>query len=184
LIPYWSQQRNVLIPHKRRLATRDDLDAVHDIYMHPEVVPFLGIDPASREEFIPVYEALLATGAFFVVTREDEVRGFYRINRQKGRASHVAVLETLAIAPAEQGTGLAQAMIGEALEVLRGEGVLRVELMVEADNPRALAFYRKLGFEQEGRLRAAYKRSHQPGYVDELLLARLLDVLPQSSAKG
>jgi putative acetyltransferase len=164
----------MLIPHKRRLATHDDLDAVHAIYMHADVVPFLGIDPASREDFIPVFEALLATGAFYVAVRDGEVRGFYRVNRQKGRARHVAVLETLAIAPTEKGTGFALAMISEALEILRSEGVRRVELMVEADNPRGLAFYRKLGFEQEGQLRAAYKRSHQPYYVDELLLAKLL----------
>jgi RimJ/RimL family protein N-acetyltransferase len=36
-----------------------------------------------------------------------------------------------------------------------------------------LAFYRKLEFEQEGRLRAAYKRANQTDYVDELLMARL-----------
>jgi putative acetyltransferase len=83
------------------------------------------------------------------------------------------VLETLAIDPVEKGSGFAHAMIGEALECMRQEGVRRVELMVEADNPRALAFYRKLEFEQEGRLRAAYKRANQTDYVDELLMARL-----------
>ena len=65
-------------------------------------------------------------------------------------------------------------MVNEAIECLRQDGVSRVELLVEADNPRALAFYRKLGFEQEGRLRAAYKRAHQAEYVDEILMARLL----------
>ncbi|HEV7607631.1 MAG TPA: GNAT family N-acetyltransferase [Steroidobacteraceae bacterium] len=164
----------MLNPRIRRLARHDDLAAVHRIYMDDEVVPFLGIDPMPLDDFRPVFEGLLATKAFFVAARDDEVRGFYRVNRQKGRSQHVAVLETLAISPSEKGTGFAQAMIAEALECMRQEGIRRVELMVEADNPRALAFYRKLEFEQEGRLRAAYKRANQPDYVDELLMARLI----------
>lgn len=163
----------MLIPSIRHLATPADFAAVYTIYMDDSVVPFLGIDPAAPDDFKPVFDGLLATGAFFVAVRDKEVRGFYRINRQKGRSRHVAVLETLAVMPSEKGTGFAQAMIVEALECMRKEGILRVELMVEADNPRAFAFYRKLGFAQEGRLRAAYKRANQPEYVDELLMALL-----------
>jgi ribosomal protein S18 acetylase RimI-like enzyme len=65
-------------------------------------------------------------------------------------------------------------MVSEAIDCLRGEGILRVELLVEADNPRGVAFYRKLGFQLEGTLHAAYKRSHEKRYVDELLMARWL----------
>jgi ribosomal protein S18 acetylase RimI-like enzyme len=161
-------------PQLRRLATPQDLSAVYDIYMQPEVVPYLGIDPMPIGEFEPVFAALVATGSFYVVPRDGVVRGFYRENRQKGRSRHVVTLETLAIAPSEKGSGFAAAMIAEAIELMRAEGVLRVELMVEADNARGIAFYRKLGFEQEGRLRAAYKRASQPEYVDEILMARLL----------
>jgi putative acetyltransferase len=121
-----------------------------------------------------VFAALLATGAFYVAIVDDEVRGFYRVNRHPGRSRHAAALETLAIAPSEKGSGFSRAMIEEAIEQMRSDGILRVELMVEADNPRALAFYRKLGFEQEGRLRNAYKRADRLDYVDELLLARWL----------
>ncbi len=163
----------MLIPRLRRLARPDDLATVHRIYMHDEVVPYLGQDPMPIGDFRPEFEALLATNAFFVALRNEEVRGFYRVNRQKGRSRHVAILETLAISPDEKGSGFALAMMSEALQCMREEGILRVELMVEADNSRALAFYRKLGFEQEGRLRAAYKRAHQAEYVDELLMARL-----------
>lgn len=158
----------------RRLATSDDLSAVYAIYVHPEVVPYLGYDPMPLAAFEPVFAGLLGSGSFYVVPRDGEVRGFYRENRQKGRSRHVVTLETLAIAPSEKGSGLAAAMIGEAVELMRADGVRRVELMVEADNARGIAFYHKLGFEQEGRLRAAYKRADQPDYVDEILMARLI----------
>lgn len=162
----------------RRLAVPDDLAAVHAIYMHPEVVPYLGIDPASLDDFRPVFDALLASRAFFVVPGASGLRGMYRVNRQDGRALHVATLQTLAVAPAERGTGIAKAMIEEAIECMRADGILRVELMLEVDNPRALAFYRKLGFEQEGVLRGAYKRSHETHYVDEILMGRWLGEAP------
>lgn len=158
----------------RRLAAPGDLTAVHGIYMHAEVVPYLGIDPVSVDGFRPVFDALLATGSFFVVPRDGVVCGFYRITRHPGRARHAAALETLAIAPAAKGSGFARAMIEEALDGMRADGILRVELMVEADNPRGIAFYRKLGFEQEGVLKRAYKRAGDRDYVDEILMAKWL----------
>jgi ribosomal protein S18 acetylase RimI-like enzyme len=161
-------------PRLRRLATLEDLPAVHRIYTHDEVAPFLGFDPVPLADFRPIYADLLATRSFYVAEREGQVRGFYRLNRQKGRSKHVVVIETLAIDPIEKSSGFAHAMIGEALENMRQDGIRRVELLVEADNPRAFAFYRKLGFEQEGRLRAAYKRANELDFVDELLMALLL----------
>jgi putative acetyltransferase len=157
----------------RRPATTGDLVAVHAIYMHPDVVPFLGIDPAPLEDFEPVFTELLA-GSLFVVEDGGKVRGFYRATRYKGRAQHVATLQTLAIDPAAKGSGLATAMVMEAIECMRADGILRVELLVEADNPRGVAFYRKLGFELEGCLKKAYKRAGETGYVDELIMARWL----------
>ena len=50
----------------------------------------------------------------------------------------------------------------------------RVELYAEADNPRALRFYAKLGFVHEGTLRQFYKRAHQAHYVDEWVMGLLL----------
>ena len=157
-----------------RLATLDDLDAVYDIYMDEDVVPFLGFDPMPLAEFAPVMADLVATQAFHVVVKNGLVRGFYRVSTHPGRARHVAYLGTFAVAPDERGTGLAASIIETVVSRLQSEGVRRVELMLEADNPRALRFYEKLGFEFEGRLRSAYRRSHQSHDVDELLMARLL----------
>lgn len=165
-----------------RLALPTDFDAVHAIYMHEEVVPFLGVDPMAKADFRPVFDALVAGGCFFVVERGGVVRGFYRAVRHEGRARHAAYLGTLAVSPEEKGTGFAAAMMTEAIARLADAGVLRVELMLEADNPRARAFYRKLGFELEGTQRAAYKRAGQDHYIDELMMARLLAPLPRATA--
>lgn len=161
-----------------RLSSTSDFEAVYSIYMNDEVVPFLGFDPMPREEFGAIFASLVSAKCFFVVELAGVVKGFYRVTRHEGRAHHAAYLGTLAVSPAERGSGFAFRMVSEAIENLKAQGILRVELMLEADNPRALAFYRKLGFVQEGTMRAAYKRSNQRHYIDELILAKLLEPLP------
>lgn len=158
----------------RRLVNPSDFNRVYDIYMHAAVVPYLGFDPMPREAFGKVFDPLLESGCFYVFEVEGEVMGFYKAQRHLGRAAHVAYLGTLAVAPEAQGRGVAGAMLRDALARLLSAGVTRVELTVEADNPRAIAFYERLGFVHEGTQRAAYKRASDEDYVDELMYGLLL----------
>jgi putative acetyltransferase len=158
----------------RRLATPADRDAVFAIYSHPEVTPYLTYEPMSPQAFVPVYDELLASGSFHVWTEGGEVAGFYRATRHPGRVNHVVLLGTLAVDPRRHGQGIARAMLDDAVSHLRAQGVRRLELYAEADNPRALRFYGKLGFVHEGTLRQFYKRAHQAHYVDEWVMGLLL----------
>jgi putative acetyltransferase len=151
-----------------------DFDRVFDIYMHDAVVPFLGFDPMPREAFGKVFDPLFESGCFYVYEVDGEVMGFYKAQRHMGRAAHVAYLGTLAVAPEAQGHGVAGLMLQDALAKLLSAGVTRVELTVEADNPRAIAFYERLGFVYEGTQRAAYKRASDEDYTDELMYGLLL----------
>lgn len=160
-----------------RLATSADLDAVHAIYMDKDAIPYLGVDPMSRADFMTVMDGLVAGGDFFVVEHAGRIQGFYRAARQGGRAHHVAYLGTFAVAREARGTGLARSILETVIARLHDEGVVRVELSVEADNSRAIRFYGKLGFELEGTLRSAYKRSGDAHYTDELYMAKLLPPL-------
>ena len=159
----------------RRLVIPADQDRVYDIYMHDEVVPYLGFDPMPRDAFSKVFDPLFESGCFYVYELDGQVQGFYKAQRHIGRAAHVAYLGTLAVAPEVKGRGVAGAMLEDAIARLRRAGVRRVELTVEADNPRAIAFYQRLGFMHEGTQRAAYKRAADDGYVDELMYGLLLD---------
>jgi putative acetyltransferase len=159
----------------RRLARPADIESVHAIYMHPRVIPFLGHDAMPLEDFRAVFRALLASEDFFIYESAGQFAGFYKASRYAGRARHVACLGTLAINPALQGRGFGRAMVMDAIARLRSEGACRIELLVEADNAHAIGFYRRLGFEHEGIQRKAYKRAGEAAYVDELMMALLLE---------
>lgn len=161
-----------------RLATLADRDAVYSIYMHPAVIPFLGYDPMSLEDFAPVFQELVDCRSFYLLERDGDIAGFCRTTRHAGRASHVATLGTLAVSPRWHGSGVARELLEQIIAMLKAQGVLRAELMLEVDNPRAFAFYGKLGFEKEGIMRAAYKRSTDAHYTDEIFMSKLLADLP------
>jgi ribosomal protein S18 acetylase RimI-like enzyme len=143
----------------RRLAVENDLEEVFAIYMHDEVIPFLGFDALPADQFRPHFQDLLLDGDFFVVEVDGRVAGLYRLSRREGRARHVACLSTFAIAPGLRGGGLARQVLDDAILRLGAAGIRRVELTVESDNARAIAFYTKTGFEREGTLREAYRRA-------------------------
>jgi L-phenylalanine/L-methionine N-acetyltransferase len=87
------------------------------------------------------------------------------------RRHHVRSV-SLAISPQWQGRGLGRRLMQRLLHWAdRWTHTLRIELMVHADNERAIALYRSLGFAEEGRHRGyALKDGH---YVDSLSMARL-----------
>ena len=87
------------------------------------------------------------------------------------RRAHVRMLG-IGIAPGWQGRGVGKLLIGRLLDWAdRWAGVLRVELTVHADNDRAIALYRAMGFVEEGRHRAYALKDGR--YVDALCMARL-----------
>lgn len=78
----------------------------------------------------------------------------------------------IGIGKAVQGRGIGTALMNALLDYAdRWAGILRIELTVWADNERAIALYRKSGFEIEGRLRAYGLRDGR--FVDALSMARL-----------
>ena len=158
-----------------RLARPEDIEAVHAIYMHASVIPWLAHDPMDLDAFRVVFAKLLAAENFFVEERDGAVAGFYRVTQYEGRASHVAELGTLAIHPDWQGRGLAYDMVAMALENMKAAGVIRAQLLVEPENTRAIAFYVRMGFHQESIQRRAYRRSGEPGEIDDIVMVRFLD---------
>jgi putative acetyltransferase len=156
-----------------RPATDADIASIHALYTDPAVIPFMLHEPMSLEAFGPIYASLLY-GGLMVWEVDGRIAGMYRTPTGEGRASHTALLSTVAVHPDFHGGGIARTMLEDALERLRARGVRRVELLAEADNARGLAFYRKLGFEVVAVMKDAYRAFGRPGYIDDILMARML----------
>jgi putative acetyltransferase len=87
------------------------------------------------------------------------------------RRRHAASLG-LVVADQAQGQGIGSALMGALLDYAdRWAMLLRIELTVYADNARAIALYRRHGFEVEGTHRAYALRDGV--FVDALAMARL-----------
>nr|WP_294866392.1 GNAT family N-acetyltransferase [uncultured Pseudogulbenkiania sp.] len=113
-----------------------------------------------------------STHALVACDAEDRAIAYGAVMRPPQlRRAHTASL-ALAVHEDWQGKGVGRRLLGALLEYADNWlGLTRLELHVYADNERAIALYRLLGFEEEGRLRADSFRDGE--FVDGLLMARL-----------
>jgi len=80
----------------------------------------------------------------------DEPRGLVGFSRQTAaNLSHRGTLTAMYVAPELRGSGAATALVGALLDGARGV-VEQIHLSVNADNERAVRFYRRMGFSEYG----------------------------------
>lgn len=96
--------------------------------------------------------------------------GFHPLEGPK--LSHKGVLWGMYVRPECRGTGLATALVESLIEYAREHQVEQIQLTVAASNPRALRFYRRMGFSEYGLERNALK--YKGIYYDETLMVRFL----------
>ena len=108
-----------------------------------------------------------------IAERDGELLGGAGLNMPSGHARRRHVMSLgIHVSPAAQGQGVGSALMAALCDYAdRWAGMLRIELLVYTDNARAIALYRKFGFEVEGTLRAHALRDGV--YVDSLAMARL-----------
>ena len=86
---------------------------------------------------------------------------------------HCGKLEIM-VSARHRGVGIGRALMAYALDWARESVLTKIGLTVYADNERAIALYRSLGFEEEGRRPREY-RLPDGSYRDDLLLYRFVD---------
>jgi len=74
--------------------------------------------------------------------------------------------------------GLGRALMEEGIAWARSVGISKLKLGVFSTNAAAIALYRKLGFEEEGRLRSEVIIAGAP--VDEILMSLFLEGRPSA----
>ncbi|MBI2768094.1 MAG: GNAT family N-acetyltransferase [Burkholderiales bacterium] len=125
---------------------------------------------ASRLDYLQRVDPLTCK---LVAVSEEGIVGMAALHVQHPglRRAHVRGLG-IGIAPAWQARGVGRRLITRLLDWADNwAGVLRVELVVHADNDRAIALYRGLGFVEEG-LHKAYALKNGR-YVDTFSMARM-----------
>ncbi len=157
-----------------RRADASDFDGIYMLYMDSTINPYLIFDPMSPEEFRPLFDELVVQGESYVYEELGSIAAALTVSRGRLRMRHIASLGTIAVHPETHGTGIGAAFLSEVLAMLASEGVRRVDLTVDADNPVAIAFYESLGFYREGVLHDYVRRAGEEYDVDNLMMAMLL----------
>ncbi len=144
------------------------------------------IRPARAEDAAAVHQVLLAAGraawsdifdttewrpsvelhdAFWVAEDDGRIVGFAAVKPEAGE------LDLLHVHPDAWGTGVAGLLHDTALAHLKAAGHTHAFLYTEERNHRALAFYRRLGWEPDGRI---HEREHEGSRLREPWFRRAL----------
>jgi len=107
--------------------------------------------------------------AIFVAETPTGLAGRLSIARNRHPHSHHVAELGLMVAANQRRRGIGSALMEEALRWARGAGITKVELEVFPHNAPAIALYRKLGFEEEGRRRNLYRIGGH--HVDVILMS-------------
>lgn len=155
-----------------RKATQNDLQFIYDLYMHPEVNPYLLYEPMNIEEFRRIFDKLFESEIKYVFMDEkDTPIGMFKLFPLTYRASHIAYLGGLAIHPDYAGKGFGLKMMQEIIDLANQEGYKRIELSVATENLGAIKLYKKVGFEAEGIMKKYTYLKQKGRFLDELLMS-------------
>jgi RimJ/RimL family protein N-acetyltransferase len=89
------------------------------------------------------------------------------------RIAHSGMIGT-SVREAYRGRSVGSVLMDALIEWAKGTGTVeKLELLVFADNEHAMALYKKMGFQEEGRKHKAIRLS-DGRYLDELLMARFV----------
>jgi [ribosomal protein S18]-alanine N-acetyltransferase len=119
--------------------------------------PYTGLDFA--------YYLLVARDGFIVATKDDVVVG-YVIALSQGREGSI---QSIAVSPESRGKGVGELLMRAAIGHLTGKAG-RLHLLVDVKNEAAIRLYRKLSFEETGRV----VRRYYPNGDDALEMSRAL----------
>lgn len=90
----------------------------------------------------------------FLVAVIDDVIAAYALAWHSGTRAEI---DSVAVAPARRGKGVAVALLNRIIGVLQRRGFGTVGLNVRLDNAAAIGLYRKLGFQRVRRVNGYYE---------------------------
>ncbi|MCL6285853.1 GNAT family N-acetyltransferase [Ruegeria sp. 2012CJ41-6] len=162
------------MPFTLRHAHQDDAPALHAILTSPHVVR-----GSMRLPFMPLKttEDRLAhdrNRLQLVALDGNSIVGFIELLMNSGtpRAAHSAEVNLVATREEDQEKGVARALMEAIIASCDTHlSIRRLSLIVWLDNTRAIALYKALGFQEEGRM-LDFVRT-ETGYGDAIMMARI-----------
>ncbi|MBM3095017.1 GNAT family N-acetyltransferase [Ensifer sp. T173] len=158
----------------RRIAA-DEIDVFRSIRLEA-----LRCEPASFASRFEDWQFLLdeewrrrLNDPVFVAFSKCEPIGIMGLVRfRPHKMAHRATLLMVYLRECFRSTGLAKDLLDAVIDFARGEGVLQLELAVNAENPAALRFYRRHGFIEVGRIPCGLLDGDR-GIEDVIMVRRL-----------
>ena len=172
-----NKQRAIVSPSAAlhvRAAEPEDAAELQRLYSEPQILRDTSANPHARVDQMRAWIAALPANSHLLVADVEGVIGGALLleSEQHIALRHIGHLSRVAVSTAWQGRGLGTCLLTEALSMADGWlNLLRLELMVFADNPAAISLYHKHGFREEGRLTGYAYRDGE--YRDVLVMARL-----------
>ncbi|WP_432043584.1 GNAT family N-acetyltransferase [Streptomyces cadmiisoli] len=133
------------VAHLAYLETYEEAVARPDSFWQERAASAAGGSAAARQVIAEGPDGQLV-GTLTVLVEEPGTTDWagFPVERRQGHVVGVYMR------PEHRGCGLTELLFDEALEWAWARGLERVRLIVHEDNGRALAFYRKVGFEPSG----------------------------------
>jgi len=136
----------------------EDVDAIHSLYR--EVAAIEGglartADEISREYVTNFVSKAIESGITVVAQNDEKIIGEIHAYALGPKVfAHVLGELTIAVHPEFQGAGVGKALFTELMRQVSENraDITRVELIARESNRKAIEFYKKLGFEIEGRM--------------------------------
>lgn len=157
-----------------REATKEDFDFIYELYMDPQINPWLLYEPMSTSSFLPIFDELMSKKNLYVYEVDGVQTGMCKLVRQQHRNSHIVYLGGLAIHPFFGGRGEGLKMMEDIIDHIKQLGFLRIELSVAVTNEKAIRLYEKAGFVKEGILKKFTYLESENKFLNEVMMAYLV----------
>jgi ribosomal protein S18 acetylase RimI-like enzyme len=135
-----------------REAAPEDFNSVFELIL--ELREELGEEkPVEREKMLAIFHRLLSSNEDYVYVAESEGRlvGLMKlsINESLYEDRPYVVINELDVADGHRGEGIGTRLVDEAFKLAERMDCCEVAVSTDSDNPGALRFYRRYGFDHE-----------------------------------
>jgi L-phenylalanine/L-methionine N-acetyltransferase len=158
-----------------RKAILTDIDFIYELYMHPIINPHLLYEQMDIETFLPIYARLIADEIMYVFEKDGKRIGMVKLIPRTYRSAHIVYVGSVAIDPSFSGKGFGVQMLKEIIAYAEEQQFKRIELSVGTQNEKAIALYKKVGFEPEGILRKYTYLKSENRYIDEMMMSYIIE---------